>query len=111
MGFVIIPLFYAGSQFALHPLDASAVPSAGAPQRLLLRHGRRSATAALRDGAEAELYLLTGASSAAVVWDAQSEEERGFESRSGFLVIQVEVPSLLLEQSTWCDIVLQWMDG
>lgn len=46
MCFIVIPLFYTGSQFAFDPLYASAVSGAGAPQRVLLRHGRSSSAAA-----------------------------------------------------------------
>ncbi len=38
MGLIIISSLHTGSQFALHSLYSSAVPRAGALQRLLLRH-------------------------------------------------------------------------
>lgn len=69
MCFIVIPLFYAGSQFSFDPLYASTVSGTGAPQRLLLRHCRCSAAAlelSSVDSGRPESFTQTGPSSLAV---------------------------------------------
>lgn len=75
MCFIIIPLFYAGSQFSFHPLYASTVSGTGAPQRLLLRHRCSSVAAAAHpatvDRVNPESFKLNGPSSLAVAGVSQ----------------------------------------